>query len=91
MFDDGLIDEVRALLEAPKPLSPVPSQGVGYREIIEFLQGTLPENQLLERIQARTRQFAKRQMTWFRNRMPHYIWYDPLVSNLITQYRQNSA
>jgi tRNA dimethylallyltransferase len=38
-----------------------------------------------------TRQFAKRQMTWFRHRMPHYIWFDPLVSNLITQYGQISA
>jgi tRNA A37 N6-isopentenylltransferase MiaA len=45
----------------------------------------------LEQAITATRQFAKRQMTWFRNRMPHYIWYDPLQSNIIAQFGQISA
>jgi tRNA dimethylallyltransferase len=66
MFDDGLIDEARALLAGPRPLGPVPAQAVGYREVIEHLAGRLGDPQLVARVQARTRQFAKRQATWFR-------------------------
>jgi tRNA dimethylallyltransferase len=35
-----------------------------------------------------TRQFAKRQMTWFRNRMADYVWVDPNDGNIITSYGQ---
>ncbi len=66
MFDAGLVDEVRALLNAQKPISPVAAQAVGYREVLDWLAGDLPEPELLPRVQARTRQFAKRQATWFR-------------------------
>jgi len=66
MFQDGLIDEVRQLQAGPHPIGPVPAQGVGYLEVIELLEGRLSEPLALERIQARTRQFAKRQSTWFR-------------------------
>jgi tRNA dimethylallyltransferase len=62
-FDAGLVEEVRSLRPA---MSPVAAQAIGYREVLEMLDGraTLPET--IERIQARSRQFAKRQATWFR-------------------------
>jgi tRNA dimethylallyltransferase len=65
-FDAGLVEEVRGLQAAEKPLSPVAAQAIGYREVLAMLAGeaTLPET--VERIQARSRQFAKRQATWFR-------------------------
>jgi tRNA dimethylallyltransferase len=65
-FDAGLVDEVRSLQSGERPLSPVAAQAIGYREVIAMLAGraTLPET--IERIQARSRQFAKRQATWFR-------------------------
>jgi tRNA dimethylallyltransferase len=66
MFDDGFLDEVRALQETPKPLSDVAAQGVGYREVIDLLEGRATIEETIERIQTRTRQFAKRQETWFR-------------------------
>jgi tRNA dimethylallyltransferase len=66
MFEAGLIDEVRALISAERPLSSVASQGVGYLEVIEYLRGGPSMAQTIERVQARTRQFAKRQETWFR-------------------------
>ncbi len=66
MFDAGLVDEVRALITGPKPLHNVPAQGVGYREVIDFLNGQISLNETVANIQARTRQFAKRQGTWFR-------------------------
>ncbi len=89
MVEQGGLEEARRLegldpaLPAAKLLGLRPLQGLG--------SGTLTRDQALEAAITATRQFAKRQMTWFRHRMTHYIWFDPLVSNLITQYRHNSA
>lgn len=66
MFENGLLDEVRHLREAPKPLNTVPAQGVGYREAIAHLNGEISRMQAITLTQARTRQFSKRQGTWFR-------------------------
>jgi len=65
-FESGLIDEVRALQSGPHPLCSVAAQGIGYREVIATLAGSATVEETIERVQARTRQFAKRQMTWFR-------------------------
>jgi tRNA dimethylallyltransferase len=66
MFDAGLVDEVRRLLDDPRGIHDVPAQGVGYRETIALLRGEADLPTTIARIQARTRQFAKRQATWFR-------------------------
>ncbi|RUL89231.1 tRNA (adenosine(37)-N6)-dimethylallyltransferase MiaA [Tautonia sociabilis] len=67
MFNSGLIDEARRLADAPRPLHPVPSQAAGYREALDLLAGRIPtEAQAIALVQARTRQLAKRQATWFR-------------------------
>ena len=67
MFADGLVDEVRGLQSGPRPLGPVATQGVGYREVIDHLEGRIGTlDETIARVQARTRQFAKRQSTWFR-------------------------
>jgi tRNA dimethylallyltransferase len=65
-IDAGLVDEVRRLQAGPHPLSHVAAQAIGYREVIAMLAGQSTLSQAVERIQARTRQFAKRQATWFR-------------------------
>ncbi len=67
MFADGLIDEVERLRNGPHPLSLVAAQAVGYREVIDLLEGRIDRAEALARTQLRTRQFAKRQATWFRN------------------------
>ena len=66
MFRNGLVEEVRRLIEAPRGISEVAAQGVGYRETIAMLRGEATEAETIERVQARTRQFSKRQGTWFR-------------------------
>ncbi|AMV40001.1 tRNA (adenosine(37)-N6)-dimethylallyltransferase MiaA [Planctomyces sp. SH-PL62] len=66
MFDAGLVDEVRRLQSAPRPLSGVAAQGVGYSEVIAHLEGGPGLDRTIDLIQIRTRQFAKRQGTWFR-------------------------
>lgn len=72
MFDEGLLAEIQKLLQSPKPLSHTARQALGYKEVLDRLQSgeTLTESDLrevIELIQVRTRQFAKRQHTWFRN------------------------
>jgi tRNA dimethylallyltransferase len=47
-------------------LSPVAAQAIGYREVLAMLAGQATLDATIDRIQARTRQFAKRQATWFR-------------------------
>jgi len=65
-FDAGLVEEVRALQAGPWPLGDLAAQAIGYREVIAMLAGRANLGQTIERVQARTRQFAKRQATWFR-------------------------
>jgi tRNA dimethylallyltransferase len=65
-FESGFVDEVRALQSGPRPLCPVAAQGIGYREVIATLGGSATLEETIDRVQARSRQFAKRQMTWFR-------------------------
>ena len=67
MFDVGMVGEVRKLLEAYGSLGRTASQAVGYRQVIEHLHGEhmLPET--IQRVCAKTRQFARRQETWFRS------------------------
>lgn len=67
MISDGLVNEVRNLLSAEKPLSRTARQALGYKEVIEHVDNAVPLDETIERIQTRTRQFAKRQHTWFRN------------------------
>lgn len=74
MFDAGLVGEVRRLQSAPQPLSSVAAQGVGYREVIALLAGEASLPATIELVQTRSRQFAKRQGTWFRGLVEVRHW-----------------
>lgn len=67
MLAAGWIEEVRSLLSEPQPLSLTAGQALGYKELIEHLRGERTLADATTTIQMRTRQFAKRQHTWFRN------------------------
>ncbi|MCP4813892.1 MAG: tRNA (adenosine(37)-N6)-dimethylallyltransferase MiaA [Planctomycetaceae bacterium] len=67
MFAAGLVEEVEKLLEQYQSLSRTASQAVGYREVIEMLQQGTSLEATIERVTIRTRQFARRQETWFRS------------------------
>jgi tRNA dimethylallyltransferase len=68
MMEQGLLDEVRMLISANnEPISRTAQQALGYKEAIDFLNGDFGLDELVNLIQTRTRQFAKRQHTWFRN------------------------
>jgi tRNA dimethylallyltransferase len=67
MIDEGLVAEVRRLLGAPRPPGRTACQALGYKEIMDHLAGRCTLEEAVALIQTRTRQFAKRQHTWFRN------------------------
>jgi tRNA dimethylallyltransferase len=67
MLARGLVDEVRGLTAGGNELGRTASQAVGYREVLDYLAVKIDEATMVERIKTRTRQFAKRQGTWFRS------------------------
>ena len=79
MLEQGLLAEVHRLMESTRPLSRTARQALGYKEVIDWIEAgqlaldgspdadRMPSRELIELIQTRTRQFAKRQHTWFRN------------------------
>lgn len=67
MIAAGWLDEVRSLLNEPQPLSHTAAQALGYKELMDHLAGRISLADAITQIQTRTRQFAKRQHTWFRN------------------------
>jgi tRNA dimethylallyltransferase len=66
MFDAGWEMEVSRLMERDQPLARGPAQAVGIQEIQRLMAGELTKETAIDLIQTRTRQFCKRQMTWFR-------------------------
>ena len=75
MLSNGLVDEVRTLKERGCNASMVSMQGLGYKEILEYLDGRCSLLEAVEKIKKETRHFAKRQLTWFR-REKDVIWLD---------------
>ena len=73
MFSQGLLEEVRSL-EQHASLSPL--QTVGYTELFSHLQGACSLEQAKEQIKINTRQYAKRQLTWFR-KQDTIEWFEP--------------
>lgn len=67
MIAAGLVDEVRRLAAAPQALSRTARQALGYREVLEHLAGDATWDDAVAAIKTHTRQFAKRQLTWFRS------------------------
>jgi tRNA dimethylallyltransferase len=73
MFDGGLLDEVRALLDHGVPENAKPFESVGYAEAVAVVRGRMSREHAIESTQTRTRHYAKRQLTWFR-REPDVRW-----------------
>ncbi len=67
LWRGGLLDETKDLIQAKVPREASLWGAIGYQESADFLEGRLGEPEALERMYRRTRQYAKRQMTWFRH------------------------
>ena len=74
MFDMGLVEEVKALMAKGYDKSLVSMQGIGYKEVIDYLSGKTGLEECIDIIKRDTRHFAKRQLTWFkREKVVTYI------------------
>ena len=65
MIEQGLVEEVKEILKRHEKF-PTAMQGLGYKEVVEYLNGTVTKEEMIEKIKMETRRYAKRQMTWFR-------------------------
>lgn len=75
MLEEGLVEEVQALLARDLPMHAVPRQALGYKEIIAYLEGDISYERAVELLKRDTRRFAKRQLSWFRH-MQDLHWVD---------------
>lgn len=66
MVKNGLVEEVKSLLNMGYSKNLVSMQGIGYKEIVLYLEGNITLEEAVEMIKQETRRFAKRQLTWFR-------------------------
>ena len=73
MAEQGLFEEVAALLAAGVPADCTAMQAIGYKEAAAALRGELSRAEALEQIKMASRRYAKRQLTWFR-RAPNALW-----------------
>ena len=83
MFEQGLIEETKRLLDR-YGTSARPLGSLGYRQAVEFLRGGLTREEALQMVQQAHRNYAKRQMTWFR-REPEVMWFDGFGEDAQTQ------
>ena len=74
MIKQGLIKEVETIYKKYNEF-PTAMQGLGYKEVVEYLEGHLTKEEMIEKIKQETRRYAKRQMTWFRKNK-QTIWLD---------------
>jgi tRNA dimethylallyltransferase len=70
MLRDGLVTEVRRLADVGLRDNPSAARAIGYREVIDFIDGKLPEAKLAAEIVQNTRALVKKQRTWFRTQLP---------------------
>ena len=75
MMESGLVEEVQKLKDMGCHREMTSMQGLGYKEILSFLDGEVPLNEAVRILKRDTRHFAKRQLTWFR-RESDVIWVD---------------
>ena len=77
MAEAGLLEEVRALVARGLPRKATALQAIGYKEFLGVLEGTSTEAEALAEVKLRSRQYAKRQLTWLRrNQHIHWIYWE---------------
>jgi tRNA dimethylallyltransferase len=75
MFEAGLIEEAKWLYQQNLPDAQA-SRGIGYKELVPYFEKKTTLQEAKEAIQQNSRRYAKRQLTWFRNRLENVEWWD---------------
>jgi tRNA dimethylallyltransferase len=93
MFDSGLVEEVRAVLERGFPPGSKALEAHGYKQALKVIIGEIGLQEALELTRLNTRRYAKRQWTWFR-RDDQILWFDgfgidpPVVESVLARVRE---
>ena len=66
MLDEGLLDEVRGLMDKGYTKELNSMKGIGYKEVMDYLDGAISYEEMVETVKQSSRRYAKRQLTWFR-------------------------
>lgn len=82
MFEQGLIDETRALVTDGLVRNSTAGRAIGYAQVLAMFDGELTEEQALEQTITGTRRYVRRQRSWF-NRDPRTVWLDAADSNVV--------
>lgn len=90
MMADGLLDEVKGLLESGVPADAQSMKGIGYKELVAYLEGKCTLEEAVDEIKKGTRHFAKRQFTWYR-KMPYIDWYEVKTKKDIIEIEKEIA
>ena len=96
MFEKGFIDETKKLLEMGYSEDIIKKRGIGYDDVIDYIQGKITLETAIKNVQKKTRHYAKRQLTWFRKEK-NIKWFQPdqidkikeLINNWITTINFN--
>ena len=87
MFEQGLVQESTRLFQDSKTWNYTSFQGIGYKEFRPYFEGTETLNMVKENIKKHSRQYAKRQYTWFKHQMPVH-WFDKEDPQIMTKIRE---
>ncbi|NJJ02781.1 tRNA (adenosine(37)-N6)-dimethylallyltransferase MiaA [Corynebacterium coyleae] len=82
MFEQGLIDETRALVKDGLVRNSTAGRAIGYAQVLAMFDGELTEEEALEQTITGTRRYVRRQRSWF-NRDPRTVWLDAADSNVV--------
>lgn len=86
MFQEGLVDEVRKLIDK-YGITSILKRAIGYKEVIKYLNNEISLEECIELIQKNSRHYAKRQYTWFNNKM-QINWFDVDFNNFENTYKK---
>jgi tRNA dimethylallyltransferase len=89
MMAAGLLEEVRRLSERGYDATLPAMSGLGYRQLLAHLDGSISLDEAVERIKFETHRFARQQSTWFRQDDPAIAWFDvgqPAVADRVTAF-----
>lgn len=75
MVDAGLFAETKRLLDDGVPVDAQSMKSIGYRQVVQYYKGEFTREETIDKIKQYTRNFAKRQVTWY-NKMPYIEWFD---------------
>lgn len=90
MLEQGLIEEVEKIKQKYSKF-PTAMQGLGYKEVVEYLEGNYTEEEMIEKIKMETRRYAKRQLTWFRkNKQTIWLNGEENIENNVNIIIENS-